>query len=86
MKRTERLRKEAQRQSLMMMACITSLIIAICTVITGIQNESGLTLFMGGVFTVVLSFAAVFHGTEAWHNLELLDVEIQYQKSNQNQP
>ena len=82
MKRTERLRKEAQRQSLMMLLCLTALILAICTVITGIQNESGSTLFIGGVFTVALMFAAIFHGTEAWRNLELLDVEIQFQNSN----
>jgi len=86
MKRTERLLKEAQRHSLMMLACITALIIAVCGVITGIQNESGLTLFVGGVFTVSLTFAAIFHGSESWRNLELRDLEIQIQNSNKTEP
>ena len=86
MKRTERLRKEAQRHSLMMLACITALIIAICGVITGIQNESGLTLLIGAVFTTALLFAAIFHGTESWRHLELYDLEIQYQNSNKTEP
>ena len=80
MKRSELLLRDSRRYSMMMLLCITSAIISICVALTGIQDESGFTLFMGVIVTGMLVIAAVNNGIEAWRLLGLWEREINIER------
>jgi hypothetical protein len=87
MKRSEKLLKEAHRHSLLMLLCITAGILSICGLLEGIQSHSnGATIGGFGLFTILLIMAAIHNGTESWRILELRDLEIQIEESNQTEP
>jgi hypothetical protein len=64
----------------MMLLCATAAIISICGALTGIQDESGFTLFMGVIVTGMLVIAAVNNGIEAWRLLGLWEREINIER------